>query len=133
MKRNNEEHKIQVAFFDWADNMVRCGRYPCLEKLLFAIPNGGARDARTGAILKAEGVKPGIVDAFLAVPNIRNIPWYHGLFIEFKAPAIRGVRRAGTLSEDQKIVIPQLIEQGYCVEICWSTQEGIDAVERYLR
>lgn len=37
--------------------------------LLFAIPDGGRRDAVTGAHLKAEGVRAGVPDMFLAVPR----------------------------------------------------------------
>ena len=62
----NEEHRIQAALFKWA-------RYSAAEtpvlRLMFAIPNGGARDAITGAILKAEGVKPGVPDVFLPVAS----------------------------------------------------------------
>ena len=46
--------------------------------LLFAIPDGGRRDAVTGAHLKAEGVRAGGPDMFLAVPR-QNAP---GLFPE---------------------------------------------------
>ena len=124
MRRNNEEHKIQAAFFEWAKNMAHV--YKCLEHCLFAIPNGGARTAITGAMLKSEGVKSGIPDVFLAVPDIKSIPWYHGLFIEFKS-------QKGKLSDNQNVVISQLQLRGYRVEICRSTQEAIDIVEEYLR
>ena len=33
----------------------------------FAVPNGGARDAKTGKKLKAEGVKPGVPDIALVI------------------------------------------------------------------
>ena len=36
--------------------------YP--DYVLFAVPNGGNRSAITGAILKAEGVMPGVADLF---------------------------------------------------------------------
>lgn len=49
---------------------------------LLAIPNGGARDAREGARLKAEGVKPGVSD--LLLPLRRH--GFGGLWIELKAP-----------------------------------------------
>ena len=51
-----DEHREQAALFEWA--RYAGGRYPELA-LLFAVPNGGRRDAVTGARLKSEGVKAG--------------------------------------------------------------------------
>ena len=48
------EHRIQAGLFKWAK--LASAHHPELT-LLFAIPNGGARDPITGAMLKAEGVK----------------------------------------------------------------------------
>ena len=42
MSRRNEEHRIQAALFEWAK--YASAKHPGL-KLMFAIPNGGARDA----------------------------------------------------------------------------------------
>ena len=47
----NDEHSIQVACVEWFRYS-----YPMLSKRLFAVPNGGRRDAVTGAKMKAEGV-----------------------------------------------------------------------------
>ena len=56
------EHRIQAGLFKWFK--LASARHPELA-LLFAIPNGGARDPITGAMLKAEGVKRGVPDLFL--------------------------------------------------------------------
>lgn len=56
---------------------------------MFAIPNGGRRDAVTGAYLKAEGVLPGIADLAVIAPS-GKMGW-----LEVKAPR-------GRLSEEQK-------------------------------
>ena len=74
----NEEHRIQAALFKWA--RYSAAETPVLH-LMLAIPNGGARDAITGAILKAEGVKPGVPDVFLPVASGP----FHGLFIQLQA------------------------------------------------
>lgn len=46
---NQAEHYEQVALFDWARQAE--GRFPELG-LLFAVPNGGARNVVTGTRLK---------------------------------------------------------------------------------
>lgn len=84
MRRRNDEHRIQAALFKWS--RLASSRYPGL-RLMFAIPNGGARDAITGAMLKAEGVKPGVPDIFLPVP----VNGFHGLFVEMKTLSGNGL------------------------------------------
>lgn len=37
-------------------------QYPAVGKLLFAVPNGGARSRTEAAIMKAEGVTAGVTD-----------------------------------------------------------------------
>lgn len=64
-----EEHNIQVA-------IVQYLRLRGFE--VFAIPNGGRRDAVTGAKLKAEGVSAGVADLIILLP-IGNV-----LFVEVK-------------------------------------------------
>ena len=59
----NDEHSIQVACVTWFRY-----EYPTLSKRLFAVPNGGRRDAVTGARLKAEGVIAGVADLILLTP-----------------------------------------------------------------
>ena len=64
-----EEHNIQVG-------IVQYLRFRGFE--VFAIPNGGRRDAVTGAKLKAEGVTAGAADLIILLP-IGNV-----LFVEVK-------------------------------------------------
>lgn len=111
------EHNIQTAFFQWAALQKR--RFPGLE-LAFAIPNGGWRHPKTARFLKAEGVKPGVPDVFLPVPQGP----FHGLFIEFKYGK-------NTQTPAQKELARKLQDQGYAVAVCYSLQEAIAAVEKY--
>lgn len=60
-------------------------QYRQIAKLLFAVPNGGARNAREAAIMKGEGVTAGVADAILLYPAGP----YNCLCIEFKTPAGR--------------------------------------------
>ena len=62
------ESQEQRAFVQWFS-----AQYPSVR--FFAIPNGGNRDSITGAIMKAEGVQPGVPDIYIP-------PWR--LWIEFK-------------------------------------------------
>lgn len=118
MSRHNEEHRIQVALFKWAKHAS--ARHPGL-KLMFAIPNGGARDAVTGAMLKREGVKPGVPDIFLPLP----IDNFHGLFIELKTAK-------GRLSPEQREWLMRLHNRGYAAVLCRGLDETIDMVCRYV-
>lgn len=50
------EHRIQVAIMEFLERALPSS---CMA---FAVPNGGKRDRVSGAILKREGVKPGVPD-----------------------------------------------------------------------
>ena len=58
-------------------------QYPKISRLLFAVPNGGARNAREAAIMKGEGVTAGVSALILLFPS----GGFHSLCIEFKTPA----------------------------------------------
>lgn len=107
------EHKEQCAFFNWFEF-----QYP--NVLAFAIPNGGVRHPAVAKKLKAEGVKAGIPDIFIADGK-------PGLFIEMKEP------KKGSLSKNQKEVIPRLKAAGYPVVVCYGWDEARKAAENYLR
>ena len=114
-----KEHDEQVWFFEWID--MQSLTYPELL-CCFAVPNGGYRPNKTGADLKAEGVRSGVPDIFLSVA--RN--GYHGLCIEMKR------RKSGSLEPNQKVWIERLKEQGYRVEMCRGCDAAIKIVKEYL-
>ena len=59
------EHQEQVALFNWAKFFEN----KCKDLgMMYAIPNGGKRHIAVARKLKAEGVKAGVPDIFLAVP-----------------------------------------------------------------
>jgi len=62
MKARDAEHRLQVSCVKW----FRL-RYPKLWMNLFAVANGGRRDAITGSRLKSEGVVAGVSDLILLV------------------------------------------------------------------
>ena len=75
-----DEHRLQCACVRWFEL-----QYPHLRGRLFAVPNGGRRDALTGARLKAEGVVAGVSDLVL----LHRGRQYGALLIEMKKPGGR--------------------------------------------
>ena len=112
------EHQIQACVMQWAEGQL--ARHHEL-KLLYAIPNGGARNNITGALLKAEGVKPGVPD--LCLPVARG--GYHGLYIEMK-------RATGKPTKAQLDWLAALIAQGYATAIRHDAALTADLIIRYL-
>lgn len=72
---SDEEHRIQCTCVRWFSL-----QYPKLRGRLFAVPNGGRRDATTAAKLKAEGVVAGVADLIL----LKKKSNYGALLIEMK-------------------------------------------------
>lgn len=66
-------------------------RYPDVEQLFFAVPNGGVRNAWTARIMKEEGVRAGVSDLILLIPK----GGFASLLIELKTSV-------GRQSESQK-------------------------------
>lgn len=115
---NPKEHDEQAQFV----RMVEAAYPPGISALLFAIPNGGRRPIKTARDLKAEGVRPGVPDLFLAFPH----KGYAGLFIEMKR------RHGGRVSEEQMSYIEALRGQAYKVEVCRGCDEAFATLAEYL-
>ncbi len=113
------EEAEQAALFEWA--AYETAQYPELA-FMFHIPNGGKRDVVTAANLKRMGVKPGVPDIFLPVTRGP----YAGLFIEMK-------HGKNQLTREQRAYLDALAAEGYDVAVCYSFQEAVTAVTRYLR
>ena len=91
-------------------------------RVMYAIPNGGRRDAATGARLKAEGVLAGVPDVFLAAPSGP----YAGLYIEMKRKA------GGRATPAQKAMLATLESSGYAVVVCYGWRQAAFEILRYL-
>ena len=118
------ESKCQQAVMKWW-SIAHRGLSVADPRLLFAIPNGGARNPITGAILKAEGVRAGVPDLFLAVPNTTRGGRYHGLFIEMKTWANKP-----TLAQVE--VMARLRAEGYDCRVAHSFDQATTAITGYL-
>lgn len=116
-KPSGEEHRIQCDCVKW----FRL-KYPKLRHVLFAVPNGGRRDAVTGSKLKDEGATKGVADLILLKSN----SYYGGLAIEMKKPG-------GYQSTAQKEWQKECEAAGNKYAVCHSLDEFIKVVEDYLK
>lgn len=112
------EHLEQTTLIKWAQLVE--GQYPEL-RLLYAVPNGGARSARTAMALKREGMKSGVPDLVLPVARRH----WHSLYLELKAGS-------GSLSANQKRWVEMLSEQGNLVAVAYSFEEAKGILIDYL-
>lgn len=113
------EEQEQELIFQWA--AYEALAHPEL-RMLYAIPNGGKRSKATAARLKATGVKPGVPDMCLPVPNANH----HGLYIELKR------KKGGKVSQEQQIWLGALSAFGYQAMICKGFEEAKEVICEYL-
>ncbi len=111
------EEDLQAACVEWF-------RYAWRKywRLLFAVPNGGSRNAKEAANLKRSGVVPGVADLLLLVPN----KYYGALCIEMKAGK-------NEQSDAQKEWESAAVEAGNQYAVCRSVDEFMDIVNKYLK
>lgn len=110
------EHKLQAAFFKW----FRL-QYPDKYWNCFAIPNGGKRDVKTGAMLKSEGAVSGVWDVLILNNSYEDSS--KGLFIEFKTGKNK-------LTDNQKAF--QSANFHYDFVVCYTLEDAVEAVKSYL-
>ena len=115
-KPTDAEHKLQCACVRW----FRL-KFPKLRNILFAVPNGGRRDAVTGAKLKEEGATSGVSDLIL----IRSNRFYGALCVEMKKPG-------GYQSPAQKEWQKDAEANGAKYVVCRSLDEFMKVVTDYL-
>ena len=113
------EDQTQAMVMQWARLSAFNGGK--VSDYLHHSPNGGKRNLREAVRLKAQGVLAGMPDLFLFVAR----HGFNSLFIEMKSPK-------GRLSENQKIVIARLVEQGHRVTVCNSFESAKDEIIWYL-
>jgi hypothetical protein len=126
----NHEHQAAVALVQWWAIYARKIAVP--EAVLFAIPNAGgyrggfASNVRRVVAMKAEGVRVGVSDYFLAIP----VGALHGMFLELKKGGV-GIEK-GRPSKEQ-LGFGSLVQfQGYAFRIAYGALEAEDAIEKYI-
>ena len=108
----------QIAVMQWAEK--EAGRWPEL-RLLFAVPNGGKRDAKEAAHMKRQGVKPGVPD--LMAPFARG--GHIGLAIELKVWPNKP-------TDLQAAWHTALRAELWSVRVCYSATAAIEVIREYL-
>ena len=101
--------------------LMKWAAYVPILRWFHHIPNGGFRNAREAAHLKAMGVKAGVSDLFLPKP----CGGFHGLYIEMKS------EKGGTIREEQKAFIDAVRADGYAV--CKGFDAAHECVEAYIK
>lgn len=112
------EHDTQKAFMNYV--RYREASVPELQ-WLHAVPNGGARNAVTGARMKSEGTRKGIWD--ICWPYPRGA--YNGLFLEFK-------HGKNKLTPEQDAFGEFVRGQGYKTEVAYTVERAIEILEAYI-
>ena len=119
--RSATESSEAKALVNWWK--LACRMYGAPENALLHIPNEGKRSVVMGAKLKAEGMRPGTPDYFLALPR----PPHSGLWIELKR------KKGGTLSDNQRDMLAMLEGQRYATDVCYGADQAITAIREYLK
>ncbi len=114
----SSEHQIQAAFFQQINIDPKLKKY---SPAIFAIPNAAKRTYALASYSKAEGLKSGVWDIFVAVPSGNS----HGLWIEFKS----GYNK---LTPNQLEFRQNVIQFGYEFVVCYSTEEAISKLKSYI-
>lgn len=114
------EHAVQASVIQWWD--IACKGYKLPPYALMAIPNAGKRSYAAANWMRAEGLRKGVPDLFLAVPSMGESAC--GLWIELK------VGRNKPSAEQLALI--KFLRVGYRVEVCYSAEEAIHCIKEYL-
>lgn len=117
------ETKIQHTCVEWFRST-----FPKVANLLFAIPNGGLRTTKSGAMRKYEGTIAGVSDLILLFPRGGK----SSLCIEMKTPHVKG-KKASTQSDAQKEWQKIVEKYGSEYVVCHGLIEFIQNVCDYLK
>lgn len=116
MRRPEEQE--QTAFFDYCRAMANVHKGYALA---FAIPNERKASIQRRVAMKRAGLTKGIPDICVPVGNDK----YNSLFIEMKVKPNRA-------SPEQMDILKKLNAAGNYAVICWSADEAIEIISKYL-
>ena len=106
-KENPTEYQEQVKLAEYLD----------LQGYLWChVPNGGNRNAITGAKLKRQGVKKGVPDVLIFEPE-------GGIAIELKR------KKGGRLRQSQIEWLQRLKSSGWKIKVAYGADDAIDYLE----
>ena len=110
------EDDLQKSCVQWFT-----AQYPKLARALHHSPNGGKRNVREAARLKAQGVRKGFPDLALYFGSGPA----HGLAVELKIKPNR-------TTADQNWWLDHLEQHGWDVAVCYTLEHFRDVVREYL-
>lgn len=113
--RFRTESEFQGTVISWWDSLAGKDAGGGAEPFLFHVPNGGKRDRVTAAILVGQGVRPGVADLGLMLPEGR-ISW-----IELKVPG-------GRSSPAQKDFAARCRRLAHLYSVCWTFDDVLTAI-----
>lgn len=116
--RNSPEEDLQRVTKEWVD--LHVARYPALVWMMHC-PSGGKRPKGEAGKLKAMGAKRGVSDWICPFPSQAAA----GLAIELKAPK-------GKTTPEQEAFLSHAAQHGWVCAVCYSLDEFIVTVMRYL-
>lgn len=122
-ERGYSESKIQHTCVCWFR-----ATFPEVGNLLFAVPNGGWRGAKSGAMMVYEGQVKGVADLILLFPCGGKA----SLCVEMKVPKRKG-SSAGKQSAHQTAWQSLVESHGSVYVVCHGLIEFVTAVCTYLR
>jgi hypothetical protein len=117
---SSHEEDQQIALVDFLGMIER--RVPDV-RWVFHVPNGGRRDAVTGARMKRAGVRRGVPDLLLPIRSADGV--HIGLAIEMK----HGKNRT-TIEQREWLVM--LSSQGWRTMVAYDWQEAAREILLYL-
>lgn len=140
-KRGSPEHEAQAGFFSWLAAVEAHPMTPphvaLAAFLTYAVPNGGHRDPRTAARLKAEGVKRGVPDIQCDYP-VRHADTPQGERAAFHGWRCEVKIKPNRLSPEQERRLAELAGLGYAVavarhaEVTATTDQIVSSWCRYV-
>lgn len=116
VRRVQHEAITQRHFFHYMSTILKKYR-----PYIFAIPNGGKRNAFEAKMLKLEGTTIGVFDTFFGWPTKK----YHGLFLEFKYGT-------NCLTDAQKTFGILMSDIGYKCCVCYTFDDAIKTIKDYI-
>ncbi|MDH2299812.1 VRR-NUC domain-containing protein [Cobetia sp. 29-18-1] len=117
-RRIDREGHEQMVLIRWLNGEQRRGKQVgvLLEDVTYHVPNGGQRNKKTAADLKAQGVRAGVSD--LVIASARG--GWHGLYLEFKAAPPHDAALAGS----QREWLARMEARGYLAVLAKGVEEA---------
>ena len=107
-----------MVFFDYCRSMAHIN--PAYA-LAFHIPNERKASIARRVALKRAGLRKGVPDICVPVPNEK----YHALYIEMKI-------KPNKASTEQMELLRHLNAVGNYAVLCWSSGEAMDILDKYI-